>query len=148
MNVVCYKFCLALLELLFIKNGSICFSPANTVSLFLKQENGGRIGKLWIGRQNSRCPSYYPRAFRGKSGGIVIPPVRPSGDMRWRWRGDIRRRAIDIFKAVMCLSCNKNWSKSHIRAPAPSHISAHIKVPNAFLHPSSIGLLPVTVSRF
>ena len=33
-------------------------------------------------------------------------------------------------------------------APVPSHISVHIKIPNAFLQSSSIGLLPVTVSRF
>ena len=38
---------------------------------------------------------------------------------------------------------------SHISAQAPSHISAHIKIPNVFLlQSSSIGLLPVTVSKF
>ena len=35
---------------------------------------------------------------------------------------------------------------SHIPAPAPSHISAHIKIPNMFLQSSSIGLSPVKVS--
>ena len=33
---------------------------------------------------------------------------------------------------------------SHIPAPAPSHISVHIKIPNAFLQSTSIGLLPVS----
>ena len=37
---------------------------------------------------------------------------------------------------------------SHIPAPAPSHISVHIKIPNAFLQSSSIGLSPVKVLRF
>ena len=37
---------------------------------------------------------------------------------------------------------------SHILAPAPSHIYVHNKIPNALLQSSSIGLLPVTVSRF
>ena len=37
---------------------------------------------------------------------------------------------------------------SHIPASTLSHISAHIKIPNAFLQSSSTGLLPVTVSRF
>ena len=37
---------------------------------------------------------------------------------------------------------------SHIPVPAPSHISVHIKIPNAFLQSSSIGLSPVKVFRF
>ena len=36
---------------------------------------------------------------------------------------------------------------AHIPAPAPSHISVHIEIPNAFLQSSSTGLLSVTVSR-
>ena len=40
------------------------------------------------------------------------------------------------------------WRASHIPAPAPARISEHIEIPNAFLQSSSIGLLPVTVSRF
>ena len=35
-------------------------------------------------------------------------------------------------------------AQSHIPAPAPAHISVHIKIPNAFLQSSSIGLLPVS----
>ena len=37
-------------------------------------------------------------------------------------------------------------ASSHM--PAPWHISVHIKIPNAFLQSSFIGLLPVTVSGF
>ena len=41
-----------------------------------------------------------------------------------------------------------NGATSHIPMPASSHISRNIKIPNAFLQSSSIGLLPVTVSKF
>ena len=37
---------------------------------------------------------------------------------------------------------------SHIHVPAPSQISVHIKISNAFLQSSFIGLSPVKVLRF
>ena len=51
-----------------------------------------------------------------------------------------------IELAIYCELEQVDGVPSHI--PAPSHISMHIEIPNAFLQFSSRGLLPVTVSRF
>ena len=58
--------------------------------------------------------------------------------------GNIHFQSIrDIWKNNFKLE-QVDSTPSHIPAPAPSHISLHIKIPNVFFQSLSIGLLPVT----